>query len=127
MEGDGAEDADGAWSGRSNQMTFFQINCKICSVEAIRKDKRGDEIRWGNHLVAGMPRSGLLVREEAAATLLWEEQHFTNGVGAEEVAAVLGCGDTAACLEEVMLVASSRSLVALAIRSMPCSTATAPG
>jgi hypothetical protein len=30
-----------------------------------------------------MPRSGLLVREEAAGTLLWEEQHFANGIGAD--------------------------------------------
>jgi hypothetical protein len=40
MEGDGAEDADGGWSCRCNQMIFFQINCKICSVEATKKDKR---------------------------------------------------------------------------------------
>lgn len=43
---------------------------------------------WG---AAGMPRSGSLVGGEATATLvLWEEQHSAIGIGAEEVAAVLG-------------------------------------
>ena len=32
-------------------MAFFQINCSVLTVEA---NETGEEMRWGNHLVAGL-------------------------------------------------------------------------